>query len=375
MSFPISISVLCLTLFMALFTIPDGICHDAAQNITNYLVTFDPPVAISNEGGTSACMGIIRSADRIVLTSACATAARQLRQGGALSVLDKQGRNIGQLPVISGEPMAVAVRSLAESGRQVPFISEREPDSTFPTILDVGKPGSDGFMEATYYLINPDTAGDEEGSQPVRLKKLSPDKEGFNFSGLAPDILKQYPVGSPVVNDQGKVLCLLTDGENCENVSGKNSGANDGSCKVFFFRCTHVSWDECSVGTGQGQCTNKKSNERCAVFVVPDNTDIIYGSLHCKNSHGCGAIGCPSTCSGNDCDCSAVWGFSELPGGNITEPDRCIPYSDFRNSQGFWPVVIGVPVVAVASTIAVVALVAVVIYKRRHRGGYSEINN
>ena len=375
-------SLLFIILLVVSLSAQHGFCQKETTRVTNYLVSFNPPVAIAEEEDAPDCIGIIRSTNHIALTSSCATAARHLRQTGAVTVLNYQENNIGQLPAIGDQPFA-ALQTLLEPERLVPFVRDLEPDSTFPIFSDIHDLESDDSAVA-YYLLNPPDQTNIRESQPVQLQQLSLSKGIFSVSGMSSELLEQYPVGSPVVNDQNDVLCLLADGGLCESSEAKFLVGDDGSCQVPYFQCSNVTWDGCSQGSGAGQCHNTAGNEDCLVVVVPDNTD--KGKAHCRRTGGCGLLVCPSDCQGEDCDCLATWGFSSLGQEAIEAPANCIvqhggdggvdsrcnnlnPHG-FRHSKGFWPVVIGVPVAVVA--VSAIAIIAGVIYKHRHKG-YNEI--
>ena len=76
-----SVSVFFLALWAVLFAAQRGFCQAEAGNFANYLVFFDPPFSVGDEEDQSECTGIIRSLDRIIMTSACAAAARHLKAG------------------------------------------------------------------------------------------------------------------------------------------------------------------------------------------------------------------------------------------------------------------------------------------------------
>ena len=79
-----SVTLVFLAFFALSFSIQRGACQeessqDETGNLANYLVFFEPPISVGDEEDGSECTGIIRSPDRVVMTSACAAASRLLR--------------------------------------------------------------------------------------------------------------------------------------------------------------------------------------------------------------------------------------------------------------------------------------------------------
>ena len=396
-----------LLLFMALFTvliIPlPGFCQDESGSTLDYLVSFVPPVTVDRGEESSDCAGVVISPERIALSSACAASARRLRQEGAITVLNHQGNSIGQMPAIGDQPFA-ALQTLLEPEWLVPFVSELEQNDDFPVFADTYSLAEDELAAESYQLLNPYTAGEEVLHSPVQLHKLSAGKGMFSVSGLSSVQLEQYPPGSPVVNEQGEVLCLLGDEGDCESVTLKAlAGDDDGSCHIPYFECGNVTWGRCTHKAGIGKCMNENSNETCNVTVVPDMFVSRDGSLHCRNSVGCGTIGCPVNCCPDEnhcnCECTALWGFcEELYSKTNTIPDKCIDQhggkggidarchitpapattthikpDDFRHSSEFFGVVIGVPAgLLTIGTVAIVVMVGIAC-KYRPRMHYQTI--
>ena len=400
-----SVTLIFLAFFALSFSVQRGACQEESSqddmgNLANYLVFFEPPISVGDEEDRSECTGIIRSPDRIIMTSACAAAARHLRQEGAVSVLDIQGGNVGHLPAISGQPFE-AIQSLLEPAQLVPFIGGQKTDRAFPVFVGDQRPAIDDTT--TYHLLNPHSQVEDVVDPPVQLQKL-PSENKFRLSGLNPVLLGHYPEGSPVVSDQGEVICLLADEGLCENASVKIVGDDDGSCHIPYFQCGNVTWSRCENEVGVGVCTNEKSNESCNVTVVPDMLDSRDGSLHCRNHDGCAILLCPIGCCTDEehcnCGCTAFTGFCDAPTSEKTNtvPDKCIGQhggeggkdsrcyitappvtgpatkpDDFRHSPAFLGVVIGVPTGIVAiGVVAVVAMTAIAC-KYRPRTGYKAV--
>ena len=382
-----------------------GFCQKERPAIDPYLVTFVPPVTVHHEEHLHDCTGVILSPERIAMTSACVADARQLRRSGAVTVKNHQGEYIGQLPAIGDQPFD-AIQTLLEPEREVPFVSGLKPDDVFPVFVDTDGLNNDELEAGNYYLRSFVAWKGENVYQHVQLQKLSSLRDKLGLLAGDSDLLKQLPLGSPVVDEQDRIMCLLGDDGKCESVVARATESDDHSCHIPYFSqgCGNETWSICEAGMGKGQCINEKSHEHCDVIVAPDMVD--GDSLHCRNAEGCGGIVCPSNCAtgSNDCDCSALWGFCEIKVRKaVTEPDGCIdqqggmgdvdsrchslvptstliPTStaspspdDFRHSPAFWPVVVGVPAAITVISVVAVAIVTGVACKYHRRSGYTEV--
>lgn len=237
-----------------------GFCRADVSSIGNFLVSFVPPVTVFNGERLLNCTGVIFSPKNIALSPACVVYAHKLQEKGAVSVRDHQGHPVGRLPAVGHQPLGPAWN--------LSFVSNLKPDSTFPTLVD----SYNSYIQktATYFLLNPMNHEIAAGNRSVRLKVLASDKHEFSLSGLNPVELEQYPAGSPVVDNFGGVMCLLTGGGGCIN----GWSGNDGSCHIEYFDCRDVVWNYCANGQGSGLCTNDKSDVVCSILVSPDGADI-----------------------------------------------------------------------------------------------------
>jgi hypothetical protein len=256
--------------------------------------------------------------------------------------------------------------------------SQPEESDDFPALLTAAELDQQGAWSNVARLLIPGTGWEEVELDSLHSEPLqwAVSLSGARGSSGMLDIM-QVPRGSPVVNEQGEVLCLLAEGGFCEAVAVKALAGDDGSCRIPYFQCGNVTWEQCNSGDGVGLCTNENSGERCNVAIVPDKANL--DPLHCKDKDGCGGITCPSVCTGEDCDCIAGWGFAELPKKINVKPDGCISEStkpdDFRHSSAFLGVVIGVPVGVVVLGVVAIATMATIACKYRRRTSYVTIQS
>ena len=374
------------------------------DRVADSFVLFNPPVLSSDEDSPS-CAGILQPDSRIALTSECTTLVKRYRAGHELEVVDEQGNPLGRLPRIeSNDNPLLSLSQLFEPANTVTYeplagtLPDGEPDD-FPVLLSAAELDQQGEWANVARLLIPDTGWEEVEleklhSEPLQWAVSVPGARGN--SGMLDAM--QVPTGSPVVNEQGEVLCLLVEGGICENVAAKVLAGDDGSCHIPYFQqgCGNVTWEQCKDGEGKGECT-KSNHEVCLVEVLPDMLDF-PGKFHCRNIDGCGTIACPSECENtpSSCDCKALWGFCEIEAKTLVEPAACITQqggsggvdprcntqqpttgptnapNDFRHSPAFLGVVIGV---SVGTTVigAVAIAVLVIVFKTRARAGYEAV--
>ena len=342
--------------------------------IEQHMVTFAPPIQVTPEG--KECMGLIYSADQIIMPSDCAVAAKKVMSGRSVDVLNQAGAVIGQLDIREINSRRQLLQPRPAPNRLVSFApAETEAGTTrdFPEFFQAS--GShNSTLSAPLYLWSDNPYPGSGSFQWQELQSVRKTKPGHY---ILPSQDKQplYTKGSPIVDNRGRVVCLMTEAGHCQGLA--STIGDDDSCQMNCLKCVDYSWDTCTNGTGVGTCKNPDSGETCDVAVFRQGDRDQPDSATCTGKAGCGLIVCPSGCEGDasNCDCAAGYGFDndDL---NDVEPDGCIddldnPGCDEVNS---WALIGGMAALGVTAVAITSCVVCGIIYcKYRKRSKYKTL--
>ena len=362
-----------------------GHCYGSQQTtpfetIERRVVAFSPPVFISPD--SSLCLGLVISSDRIAVTRECATVARQVMQSGSVTVNNVEGERVGVLPDLSVNPV-LQIQTETLPAMQLPFVSDQQGQEG--TIDEGGYPRfipGQGFVEGLYFVFTGD-----DGSEwlPVGVSRVDDSGDDFFLtttdSRLDEAGLERLPVGSPVVDEQGRILCLVDVGGSCQSIVLDPPIDNDGTCHLQIFDCDDPKWEYCSNGLGVGSCIRPTDGHNCTLAVTPDGGNNIS---QCWHRGGCGSVDCKCHPVSSNCSCIAWWGFCNLEAEAVTIPNGCITGGEppkprdhrceSKNPTTASPpsgnidkttlgLIIGVPLGAVVLTVTTIVVVAGVLYR------------
>lgn len=394
-----------LTTLLSIFSRNKVLALEIDEAIIKRLVYFNPPIHTPESGKVSIqeldCVGFIYSATQLALPSACVSGALILLKHQPISLLNSEGVSVGVLPQdqqTSSDSTLLMLQQLLQEERAMllPYDSLVEGSgkltaSTTEVVsahlpLLTWSEAEQRSVNDQYYLLMTNKGADNYLLQPIQLGVFAVEPELF-FS-ITPQI-DTIPKGSPVLNQYGQVVCLLSSGNQCQGMLGKNlSGSLKCQYKTPYMTCSHIEWKQCIEGHALGLCKNI-AGEPCVIATLANgfSKKLKGGSLNCRNPEGCGGIFCPRD-SLNDTEpvtCYGQWGLCDLGWKAVMVPIGCLEGSGNTDTvdchctnsckgAGYYGLVAGVSagtaVVAVVITLAIVA--GVYKYKRR---GYQPIND
>lgn len=356
------------------FTIGCVQAETRQTTIEHHMVTFDPAIMATPEG--KECMGLIYSADQIIMPPDCTRDAREVMSGRSVQILSQAGAVIGQLAVRKINSPQQLPRYLSAAPNMLlsfaPAFTESGTFKEFPVFFQTFR-SRNATLSAPFYLWN---TPEKSSSQWQELQSIRKTKPGHYILPLQ-DERTFYLKGAPVIDKRGRVVCLMTEADHCQGLASDD----DKSCQMNCLKCTDYSWDSCSNGTGSGTCKNVHSGNTCDVSVFVNGDHVFVNSYPpeyatCTGRAGCGAVSCHF---GDDnascCDCVAGYGFDK-DDLNVIDPGGCIDKTDNPGCDDVgavgWPLigaVLGVTAVAITTTI----VFGIIYCKYRKRSGYKKI--
>ena len=338
------------------------------------MVTFSPPVFVAPD--SPPCMGLIKSPERVVAPEACVSAVRKVMMTGAVTVNDINGERVGSLPDLSGNPL-LQIQSAVLPPTQLPFIPDQQElmaGDVYPRFI----PEQD-FVEGDYFVFS----GDASEWLPVEVSRVDGSNEAFSLTAIDVRLgqaeVERLPVGNPIVNEWGGVLCTVSYDGVCRKILRTASLGNDGTCHLDIFDCDDPTFDLCFNGNGAGSCIRPTDGHNCTLTVFPDGSS--DHQVSCHHHGGCGAINCQCHPVRANCSCSALWGFCFLDAEAVTTPHGCIaggnppkprdqrcnptasPTSSGGKDSTSLGLIIGLPVGAVVLTVSAITVIAGVLYR------------
>ena len=385
-----------------------GATSDVDATVMHRLVFFNPPIRIleSEEKAEfeTSCAGFIYSSMQLAMPLACLKKAVDLMAQGTVNVVDSSGAPIGQLPDYSQTPLSSNFRAISqlmqtEQTLLLPFISEsaiqggteyQQSNNNLTHLPSLTKTEAEyRATNDTHFLYLPDETAGQPYWQLIQLNKKN-SSQGIYFA-IAP-LTASAIMGAPVINQQGQVVCLLTENGECQarEAERANSCEPEFTPQFPYMTCTDIEWKNCQKDKMHGTCMNV-AGEVCSLDMFTDGTNIPYGEgkiEYCKSTVGCGQIICPLAATNGTAnpDCMGVWGFCGIATKDFISPSGCLSGHNAGGTHdcrctnscpkgaGFYGLVVGVPVAATVLTATVVIAIVASVYKFRKRG-YQSISD